>query len=96
MVALGCALSLSACGGGGGPSADASAVVVTNRLLGGEATDDTRDDHECVAAAVRQTFDDATLQVVAAAQDLDELDVPSRARLLKAALECVSASELAG
>jgi hypothetical protein len=64
--------------------------------MGAEPTDDTRDDHECIAASIDDSFDGDTLTVLAEASDLDDLDLPSRQRLLQAALRCVPALELGG
>ncbi len=87
---------VAACGGGGGDDPEGAAEVLATQLLGAEPTDDTRDDHECISAAIADSFDDDALVVLAEAVDLDDLDLPSRERLLQAALRCVPAVELGG
>ncbi len=89
------AAGVAACGGGDGGGSAAADSVATH-LLGAEANDSNRDDHECIADAVAGAFDRDTLETFAAAPALEDLDVPSRERLLQAALSCVSATQLAG
>jgi hypothetical protein len=89
------AAGVAACGGGSGGANEAAESVATH-LLGSEANDDNRDDHRCIADAVAEAFDRDALEKFAAAPALEDLDVPSRERLLQAALSCVSATQLAG
>ena len=90
------AVSVTACGSGGGDGSGEAADLLAARLLGSDVTDETREDHDCISDTVSDTFDDDTLQVLAEAGSLDDLDRPSREQLLQAALQCVSASQLAG
>ena len=93
MVVL--AVGIAGCGGAGGGTSDDAGVLAT-RLLGAEANDTNRDDHDCIAGAVDDAFDGDALETFVAVSALEDLDVPSRELLLRAALSCVSATELAG